>query len=59
MLEEHYELRDGIVMDEWYFLAMGDREPLYTKNVCDRYRHYIANDGDPNWVRYGFDQYHL
>jgi hypothetical protein len=51
MLEERYELRDNIVVAQWYFTGEGERRPLYTKNVCDEYDHnYLSNikDTDPS-----------
>ena len=34
-VEERYELREGVVVDQWYFLgAESEKFPLYTKNVC-------------------------
>ena len=45
MLEERYELRNDVVVDEWFFVGGGEWFPFATKNVCAGYNG--LNDNDP------------
>jgi hypothetical protein len=46
MIEDRYELKDGVVVDEWKIFASGDEYPLYTRNTCAGYNH-INNSAHP------------
>jgi hypothetical protein len=54
LVEERYELKDNVVVDEWYFTGTGAVWPLYTHNVCNGYGSVNVNDTDPN--RKNFDR---
>jgi hypothetical protein len=59
LLEERYELRNDVVVDEWYLLAETERMPLYTKNVCAGYDHIDAPDPPlgPHRPDWGWNRY--
>jgi hypothetical protein len=47
ILEERYELKDGIVVDQWFLMGVSNYFPVYTENVCALSGVTYVNKPDP------------